>query len=354
MRQFLRWWYHPADYDWTVAYHRRDPLLRNANWAVSSWCGLYAVLCVLAAHTPAGVPEGNGRVIAYSLAATATVIALVWLRRSWLSRTMSRVFVGYLEIGAVVLLLSLQDPFVALPCAAALGVIGSYIVTFHSPKLFVAHQVLSVTTVGVLFTEAVTSPDADVVLACAYLVVLTLVLFSAPILAHMLLLLLRRDAASAFYDPLTGLLNRRGFDSVFAERVRGPGSLMIVDLDDFKGINDSYGHAHGDMVLRDIASTLYAEFPAPALSARIGGEEFLILVEADDAEALARAQRLLVRLDKGRAGSTTVSIGVARLPARSSVEDLWRACDRADAAMYTAKKAGGNSIHVDDTRPTNL
>jgi diguanylate cyclase (GGDEF)-like protein len=354
MRQFLRWWYHPADYDWTVAYHRRDPLLRHANWAVSSWCGLYAVLCVLAAHTPAGAPDGVERVIAYSLAVTATVIALVWLRRSWLSRTMSRVFVGYLEIGAVVLLLSLHDPFVALPCSAALGVIGSYIVTFHSPKLFVAHQVLSVTAVGILFTQAITSPDADVVLACAYLVVLTLVLFSAPVLAHMLLLLLRRDAASAFYDPLTGLLNRRGFDSVFAERVRGPGFVMIVDLDNFKGINDNYGHAHGDMVLRDIASTLPSQFAAPALSARIGGEEFLILDDSDDAEAFARAKRLLLQLHEGRAGSTTVSIGVARLPARASAGDLWRACGRADAAMYTAKKAGGNSIHVDDTRPMDL
>lgn len=350
MRQFLRWWNHPADYDWTVAYHRRDPLLRHANLAVSSWCGLYAVLSVLAVHTPAGAPDGAGRVIAYALAATATVIALVWLRRNWLSRSISRVFVAYLEVGGVVLLLSLHDPFVALPCSAALGVIGSYIVTFHSPKLFVAHQVLSVMTVGILFTEAVTSPDADVVLACAYLVVLTLALFSAPVLAHVLLLLLRRDAASAFHDPLTGLLNRRGFDSVFDERVRGPGSVMIVDLDGFKGINDSYGHAHGDMVLRNIAGDLNSEFPTPALTARIGGEEFLVLDDTDDAEAIARAQRLLLRLHDGRAGSTTVSIGIAYVSAGASTDEFRRACDKADAAMYAAKKAGGNSIHVDHSR----
>ncbi|MDJ0396380.1 GGDEF domain-containing protein [Rhodococcus sp. G-MC3] len=348
MRQFSRWWNHPADYDWTVAYHRRDPLLRYMHVALWSWCWLYAVLALLAAHTPAGTPDGVGRVIAYALAATAAAIGLVWLRGPWPSRLLSRVFVAYLEIGAVVLLLLLHDPFVALPCSAALGVIGRYIVTFHSPRMFVAHQGLSVTAVGVLFFGAVTAPDADVVLACAYLVVLTLVLFSAPILANFVLLLLRRDAASASYDPLTGLLNRRGFDVAIAERLRGPATVMVIDLDDFKLVNDEFGHSHGDVVLREVADALHSVFGPPAFTARTGGEEFVVLDQGTAAEAIERAHRLRLRFHDRESGGTTVSIGVAHIGADASIGEFRRACDRADAAMYTAKQAGGDSIHVDD------
>lgn len=99
-----------------------------------------------------------------------------------------------------------------------------------------------------------------------------LVLFSAPTLTHALLLLLRRDAATAFYDPLTGLRNRRGLDAAIVEHRanRRPATVMVIDLDEFKLVNDRFGHAHGDVVLRRTADAIHSAFLPPAITARTG------------------------------------------------------------------------------------
>ena len=354
MHLLRRWWSFPADFAWSAAYHRMSPLLSHVHVAVGIWCGFFAALCVAAAHTPAGFDSGTAEKAGYAIAVANVLVGAAWVRGPFPTEKMSRLFVAYVEVTIAAVLFLLADPFVALPGAAALGIIGSYIAVFHSPKMFVAHQAWSVGVTVALLIRAVTVPAADVVLASAYSILLTLILFSAPILAQSLLLLLRSDAANAFYDPLTGLRNRRGLDAAITERGNTPdihgstAAVLVVDLDGFKLVNDRFGHAHGDAVLRATAEAIDAAFPPPAITARTGGEEFAILTYVDTPETVEQVKDLQTQLAADPDAAVTVSVGGAHLAAASVARDFRQAWSRADVAMYSAKRVGGNSVSFDE------
>jgi diguanylate cyclase (GGDEF)-like protein/PAS domain S-box-containing protein len=163
---------------------------------------------------------------------------------------------------------------------------------------------------------------------------------------------LRRDA---LHDPLTGLANRAllrdRISHSLARRLRdGTGvALILVDLDDFKTVNDSLGHDHGDRLLGAIADRITTTLRASDTSSRLGGDEFACLLEAvsqEEAEDVAR--RILVAVSQPvptGVGSITVraSIGIAMATDDVSSEDLLR---RADVAMYSAKEYGRNRYVV--------
>ena len=156
-------------------------------------------------------------------------------------------------------------------------------------------------------------------------------------------------------DALTRVLNRNGLDEVvsrhFAARDTRPVTLLEVDIDHFKRINDSHGHAAGDLVLREIAASLNANIRASDFIARVGGEEFLVgCVAADDGVTRSLAERLLNgvrRLGVVLPGvklpvHCTVSIGISRrCNDRASWEPSWAEADR---ALYAAKAAGRDRI----------
>jgi diguanylate cyclase (GGDEF)-like protein/putative nucleotidyltransferase with HDIG domain len=152
-------------------------------------------------------------------------------------------------------------------------------------------------------------------------------------------------------DGLTGIANRRHWSDLVAERLRGPaqGALLMVDVDEFKQVNDTHGHAAGDEVLRLVARAL-----APhGIAGRLGGDEFALWtpLAPDAAQNLAQAILHEVR------GRTTevlggracgVSIGIAATPAGA---DLHEALEAADAALYGAKKAGRGRAHHAGSAP---
>ena len=155
-------------------------------------------------------------------------------------------------------------------------------------------------------------------------------------------------------DPLTGILNRRGLEDAadttlsFARRIGRPIALLSCDLDHFKSINDRHGHAQGDEVLKAFAQLLVEHFPAADPVARLGGEEFVVLLPGvGDEQAYAAAERLRLhveqhpfRLADGGTLRLSVSIGVATQPlADIGWDELLR---RADRALYQAKAAGRN------------
>jgi diguanylate cyclase (GGDEF)-like protein len=156
-------------------------------------------------------------------------------------------------------------------------------------------------------------------------------------------------------DALTRVLNRNGLEEVlsrhFAERSTRPVTLMQVDIDNFKRINDSHGHAAGDLVLREVAASLNANIRASDFIARVGGEEFLVgCVAADDGVARSLAERLLAGIRKLEVmvpGTKipvrcTVSIGISR---RCNERADWEACwAEADRALYAAKAAGRDCV----------
>jgi diguanylate cyclase (GGDEF)-like protein len=156
-----------------------------------------------------------------------------------------------------------------------------------------------------------------------------------------------RDAADR--DPLTGLLNRRGFDRVIAEGGRIVGAVVTCDIDHFKQVNDQFGHAAGDRVIRALALALRQGLPKNAISARFGGEEFVAFVpKASLAEAgiLAQAMRgrfaaqdwRPINIDR----QITASFGVAAIA--DNEETAKAAIRRADRALYDAKAAGRNKV----------
>ena len=157
--------------------------------------------------------------------------------------------------------------------------------------------------------------------------------------------------ALAMRDGLTGLGNRRAFEHRMAhemdrvERYNYPLSLLMLDVDQFKEYNDSFGHQAGDLVLTTLARVLEAEGRETDFSARYGGEEFAVLLPHTDSEgAVTMAERLRAALEtaawNGRA--VTASIGAATLtPAMGDERSLISA---ADAALYAAKSAGRNCV----------
>ncbi|MBB4266464.1 sensor domain-containing diguanylate cyclase [Roseospira visakhapatnamensis] len=155
----------------------------------------------------------------------------------------------------------------------------------------------------------------------------------------------------ATHDPLTGAYNRQVADRVLdqeirrAERLRTPLSLILVDLDHFKAVNDHFGHLTGDRVLCEVVARLSGRIRETDVLARWGGEEFLIVLPGTDAPGarqLAETLRGAVAHEPFRdAGTITLSQGVAAYLSGESVAD-WIA--RADAALYAAKATGRNRV----------
>lgn len=167
----------------------------------------------------------------------------------------------------------------------------------------------------------------------------------------------RRLASAALTDLLTGLPNRRSamdqLDQAWsaAQRSGQPLSLMVVDVDHFKHINDTYGHATGDHVLREVAGVLRDSARRGDSVCRIGGEEFLVICANTDLKAAAlSAERLRATLASHPVvigavqGRVTISIGVASR--HDKTPDLDALMRKADHALYTAKQQGRNRISL--------
>jgi diguanylate cyclase (GGDEF)-like protein len=162
--------------------------------------------------------------------------------------------------------------------------------------------------------------------------------------------------ARANIDALTGLPNRRYLDEVVAitpHRRRAGDSLgaLMIDIDRFKRLNDRYGHATGDAVLRDVAAAIYTTVRAEDTPARYGGEEFAVILRrasalqaADVAERIRAAVAGIPPERLGIATPVTVSIGVA--VASESDDDVRSLLERADRALYEAKRRGRNRVET--------
>ncbi|OGC56144.1 hypothetical protein A2797_02195 [candidate division WWE3 bacterium RIFCSPHIGHO2_01_FULL_48_15] len=144
-------------------------------------------------------------------------------------------------------------------------------------------------------------------------------------------------------DHLTGILNRRGFEESLTtefERSKRFGhtfSILFIDLDSFKEINDQFGHSRGDEVLRELTRLINQQVRKIDFLARLGGDEFvLVLPETTTRGAYSLAEKLRQKVKDSNLSSVTVSIGVASFPEHApGLEDLLAV---ADSAVYKAKK----------------
>ena len=168
--------------------------------------------------------------------------------------------------------------------------------------------------------------------------------------------------AEARNDPLTGLMNRRAFDEQFSQqlnlRIRDPHAMakpmgvIMIDLDHFKSVNDTYGHDGGDAVLKKLADVLRVSTRTEEVVARMGGEEFVLLAPLATPEELLRAAERLragielmeVELPSGEFLNVTASLGAAVLDRPTTVDDGMQLIKAADEALYEAKDTGRNRV----------
>ena len=155
------------------------------------------------------------------------------------------------------------------------------------------------------------------------------------------------------HDELTGILNRYGFYEALDDQLINTdlmnSSLMIIDIDNFKTVNDRYGHSAGDAVLSNVSSVLSSAVGPDAIIARWGGEEFIVfLCKEDDSGKYAESLRTAVeKADIPIDGGTikiTVSIGVCRVNKKINPDEFSRIISIADNNLYTAKKNGKNRV----------
>ncbi|MEW5809492.1 MAG: GGDEF domain-containing protein [Actinomycetota bacterium] len=352
MNHIRQWWRQPDRYDWLTGYLVSRRLLRLSRAVMASIMAVLAGAVALTAISPAG-PHGLAGGVVLVIAAGFAAIAIRYARR-WPTRRQSAAFSVVGSVALAVVALTQTDPHAGLlTCWAFVG-LAAYVASFHSPRLLVL-------TVGVALASATACAvrvglAGDAPLAVATLLLSTGGLLTVPFGGQILVRLLWNDAVST--DPLTGLTNRRGFRrsahaliTDAARRRSGSFSVVMIDLDGFKRLNDTLGHAIGDRVLVDVAGRLRAACGAGVISARVGGEEFVVAQACPPREMEMLARRLCSAI-AANPWRVTASLGVAGVAVQDPSADTRTLIERviaaADMAMYEAKRAGGNQIRQSD------
>ena len=163
---------------------------------------------------------------------------------------------------------------------------------------------------------------------------------------------LEEEQLLANTDPLTGVLNRRSFNEIAEKKMlvsevnHRPYTMIYIDLDDFKAINDTLGHAEGDFVLKSVADTIRSQIRNADFPARLGGDEFaILLMDLDQGQTrniVERLQSALIEKMKANEWKITFSIGV--LTVLSMPESVDKLVSLTDALMYEVKDNGKNAI----------
>ena len=352
MGRLKSWWSQSDQFDWVTAFLRQRGLIRSAQviLAVVSASAAWVPLTGLATRRQPGATSAI--IIGVLIVGFALGSIYFWLTH-WPTRGQSRALAvtGMLATGGWSILQP-SPVFAALICSA-LAVTGGYIALFHSPRLLMLNSLV----VAVTATLAVLrlAGETDFATAAAAFWLIWYPNFSVPLIIWGVSQAMGTYVERAERDPLTGLLNRRAFTDAVSNRLVNHNAahthlaVMMLDLDDFKRINDTYGHAAGDRLLRVVAELLREHSPPDAMVCRAGGEEFLIAVTCtvDGVAPLASLYcGAVARLPSG----ITVSIGTAsaELSLLSTpdgghlVEELIAV---ADTAMYAAKRRGGNQAY---------
>lgn len=334
-------------YDWLSGYLASRGI-SGATRAVMALISASMVLCLIALLAGSDGPRGTGPV-AMMWAAVAGGVAgvLLWIWR-WPTRGQSIGFALTCNTAVALACLAHPNPLAALIGCIAFATFGAYMAFFHTTGL-VLYNFAVAAAVGSWEALAL-ARSGHPSLAGVDLWLVIEVNIALPLAIRILMRALTGDLLQADRDPLTGLLNRRTFAHEALGMIvarRGIDShlvVMLIDLDHFKALNDRLGHAAGDRALVQVAQALSAA-SGDVVVARSGGEEFLLAGTAKTCNAELLATRLCRTIAASAAG-VTASIGTAcaRLDGTGSEPQslLGELISAADAAMYEAKRLGGN------------
>jgi diguanylate cyclase (GGDEF)-like protein len=350
----LRWWWEqPFEYEWVHVYAVSRAWLRADRVVIAAWY----LLCVALGIT---LLVGTRPHLAITVVTTGAVVACGvaalwwWVDRPWPSERGSLASVAVSEVSALTLVLAAPSGTAALALISLYVLPGFYVMFLHSPRVLLAHAAWVIAVIAGTGTYVCAATDTDTLTAAVLIAAQLAVGTAGFVLSQMALTFLRADARNSLTDPLTGLLNRRGLYEAVAHSITryppgGTISVLMVDVDKFKPLNDRQGHHHGDAVLIDVAQLLTARChsSADALS-RIGGDEFAAVMHLDAEAATALAHLLCTDIAHLHPDTVlTVSVGVhtTRIqqwpPTEAAVEGFLA---HADTALYAAKRAGGNTV----------
>lgn len=354
-----RWWREPVDYAGYVRYFADRGLARAIQLTISGILGCVSVFAMIGL-LPAVAPSPTSMTIVFLFAGVGLFWSVMWWARPWPTHWQSRAFIVSADLGIAAIALMSSNWLVGLFAYHCFALVSVYLVFLDGPKPLAAHNAVVLSALIVFIVLNIHEGRIDGTSAA--------IIFSAaiPIATVTVVLLvgiqlLRNDANKSTTDPMTGLLNRRGLYLHFRgllTRNETPGQFMTVivaDLDQFKAINDTFGHAAGDSVLVRSAQRIRAAVSSNALVARTGGEEFVVVdITAPGRDShIAEAIRLALT-EADDVPAVTASLGVhSREWAHGTGPDadLTRLLDDAitcaDQAMFRAKRAGGNTISSD-------
>lgn len=348
------WMAQQADhYDLLSAYLKNRGL--QIAWRRSTFIviAVQSALPTIMLWSPTGPTQPGLRAVSVTISALGLIGATVWLSH-WPSRRESILFAFSAMTAIAVACLCLSNPYTGLMGCTIFAMLGGFIAYFHSVRLVLTNFVVA-TMCAVILAHRFIATTGDVALIGAGLITVAVLNLGVPFGILSLMHTLRNDLRSSDRDSLTGLLNRRSFYDAVSELMtlhgRPAGTYLVtavIDLDNFKHINDTRGHAVGDQALVAVGSALQRNCRPAAVIARIGGEEFVVVdtastpQHANMTEGLRQAVVDVPFPITASIGSSAIALSeLSAAPDIHVIEDL---ISTADAAMYEAKRAGGNRV----------
>lgn len=339
-------------FDWFSAYlndRGLQPLWRAATFTCTA---ALAALPVVVIFSPVGPDRPVTVALCLASAGIAALGGALWLTR-WPTRRQSLVFSLASSAAIATTCLSMSSPYAGLMGCTTFAVIGGFVAYFHTLNEVLINFAVAVACAAILASRLIAA-TGDIAQTTAAVITVAALNIGVPFGIESLVHSLRTDLRSSSRDPLTGLHNRRSFHHSAYElmmRHRTTGAHLVVtmiDLDNFKLLNDTRGHAAGDAALVDVSAALEDTCRRSAVIGRAGGEEFVIADVDTDPTALVNAERVRQAI-VDTPSQVTASIGTAGACLDGSadrlspelINELIRA---ADVAMYRAKRAGGNQV----------
>ena len=347
----------PDRYEWLSGYLVATSLRCFARIAMGLIVLTGSLVVAVMTHSAAGPASTPEVAASWVVVVVSAGAGFSWLTH-WPGRRESTVLVVLLDISIAVACLVQSDPLAGALGGVVFALLAGFVAFFHSSR-YVLAVVASAAATSVVLAARV-ADLVDPALAFCVFVGVTANAAVLPVAVHILVPLLSVDSMESSVDPLTKVLNRRGFVTTTQRWVTEAiepvtVSVILIDIDGFKQINDTRGHAEGDRLLVAIGATLRAQVGDDVIAARYGGEEFVLAGRLRTAAALQLAEQVRAEV-AALPHSATVSIGVST-GTLSGTDDLRSALDRlvrgADDAMYDAKRAGGDRVrhHVRATEP---
>jgi diguanylate cyclase (GGDEF)-like protein len=326
----------------------RETLLPGRVCAAMLFSG--AALLVVGVLLPPAAEHSDAMVLGIAGIAVAAGAAL------WLTRTSSELALGGATLVGTALITATLYEAGDSGSADDVQIVYLWVCLFAFYFFRTRHALAQLAVVGIAYAAVLTTTAAPETIVPSWLTTMGTLLVAGLVITRLRGSLERSVgelARRARLDALTGLLNRRALteraaiEFARARREHTPTSVIQIDVDRFKALNDTFGHPVGDRVLQVIASALDSQTRPTDAVARVGGDEFAVLLpgtSAAEAREISDRLRAATEYDLDLVGiRAAISIGVATVdgPPVTSFEQLWAA---ADAAMYEAKRSGGDRV----------